>query len=171
MPLGAAMGRDYQRAIDDGNDGWKRMCTLSGITPAIYPESVLTIAVRDTEKPEDDFMLSQGIRQISVAEFQEKGLKGVQHILDEHIAKVDMLYVTFDVDSLDPSVSRGTGTPVENGLKLNEAEALLMYLAANDKCKAVEMVEINPLLDNENAMAKCALGLFEKLYKTLEDRD
>jgi arginase len=171
MPLGAAMGRDFQRAIDDGNDGWKRMCSLSGITPAIYPESVLTIAVRDTEKPEDDFILSQGIKQISVEQFQEKGLKGVKHILDEHIAKVDMLYVTFDVDSMDPSVSKGTGTPVPNGLKQNEAEALLLYLAGNEKCKAVEMVEINPLLDNENRMAKSALTLFEKLYKTLEKRD
>lgn len=168
MPLGAAMGRDYKRALDDGNDGWKRMCTLSGITPALYPENVMTVAVRDTEKPEDDYILAQGISQITVSQYRDGGLEAHKAKIQAHIDAVDMLYVTFDVDSLDPTVSRGTGTPVKNGLFLNEAEELLMFLAGQEKCLAVEMVEINPLLDKENEMAKCALGLFESLYKTLE---
>ncbi len=68
---------------------------------------------------------------------------------------------------MDPSVRKGTGTPVDNGLYLDEANEILSYLAEKPKCLAMEMVEINPLLDNENAMAKSALGLFETMFNSL----
>ena len=65
---------------------------------------------------------------------------------------------------MDPSVSRGTGTPVPNGFTEDEAVTMLSYLVNHNKVAALEVVEINPMLDTENAMAKAALRILKKVF-------
>ena len=74
-----------------------------------------------------------------------------------------MVYVSFDVDSLDcREISYGNGTPVENGLSENEAKAILKALMDWEKVVGLEITEINPLLDNkQNKMAETTLEILE----------
>jgi len=73
----------------------------------------------------------------------------------------DIIYVSFDVDSMDSRISTGTGTPVPNGLTVDEAKMLNVELAKSPKICAWEIVEVNPTLDTENRMAESAFEILE----------
>ena len=81
------------------------------------------------------------------------------------------MYVSFAVDSMDPELtSHGTGTPVPNGLSPEEANQILLGACKNDKLVALEIVEINPCLDEKkNKMAETALVIIESIVETLEN--
>ena len=72
--------------------------------------------------------------------------------------------MSFDVDSLDPTISIGTGTPVKGGLNLPEADELLSYLYQQEKVKAFEITEINPSLEENNQMSFAVAGLIERNF-------
>lgn len=81
-----------------------------------------------------------------------------------------LVYVSFDVDSLDSRFSKGTGTPVELGLDVPEAIALCQALLENDRVVCFEMVEINPTLDSGNTMAKNAFDILEAATDSIRAR-
>jgi arginase len=69
------------------------------------------------------------------------------------------VHVSFDMDALDPSEAPGTGTPVKGGLSYREAHLVMEMLYDSDRLGSIEMVEINPILDNRNQTAALAVGL------------
>src|SRR5690606_30318921 len=143
---------------------------FGGISPKIQPEDLVFIAVRDTEEPEDLLMENLGIRNITVEEVRKSG---VDHVVDEVLEKLkdcDLVYVSFDVDSMDPKiVSHGTGTPVDSGLTPEEAEGIMTGLIKSDKLCCLEFVEINPCLDEKkNKMAEVAFDLLERLVPVIK---
>jgi arginase len=79
----------------------------------------------------------------------------------------DHIYVSFDVDSLDSRISAGTGTPVPNGLTVDEAKTLNVELAKSPKLVAWEVVEVNPTLDSQNQMAENAFEILEATAKSI----
>jgi arginase len=87
-----------------------------------------------------------------------------------YLSACDKIHVSFDVDSLDPSISVGTGTPVPNGLNLDEARALLTGFCSDPKTATLDVVEINPALDTGNAMAEAVLTVLEPLFPILRNR-
>ena len=84
-----------------------------------------------------------------------------------HLSNCDDIYVSFDVDSLDNSISRGTGTPVNNGLREREAEDLLATIMQNHKICCFEVTEVNPTLDKENLMAEIAFNILQRSVNSL----
>ena len=84
----------------------------------------------------------------------------------------DLIYVSFDVDSMDPDVvSYGTGTPVKDGLTPSEASELINALLLDPKLCCFEMVEVNPLLDNKcNTMGETAYEIFASAIETIESK-
>jgi arginase len=82
----------------------------------------------------------------------------------------DLIYVSFDVDSLDSRISTGTGTPVPNGLTVEEAKTLNAELAKSPKVCAWEIVEVNPTLDTENRMAESAFEILEATARSIVNR-
>ena len=97
---------------------------------------------------------------------------GVQQALEQithQLNACDILYVSFDVDSMDPvETSFGTGTPVPNGLTVQEAKSLLEGLCRSPKLVALEFVEVNPTLDEKkNRMAEVTLDLITNCTRTL----
>ena len=84
-----------------------------------------------------------------------------------NLKQCDDIYVSFDVDSLDSSISRGTGTPVPNGLKEREAEDLVASLMQNHKICCFEITEVNPTLDKENLMAEIAFNILQRSVNIL----
>ena len=88
----------------------------------------------------------------------------------ERLRFCDMVYISFDVDSLDSRFSKGTGTPVEQGLNVEEAISLCRALLENDRVVCFEMVEINPTLDSENTMAQNAFDILEAAPDAIQRR-
>ena len=84
-------------------------------------------------------------------------------VMEEAIAfasdGTDMLHVSFDVDSVDPRVAPGTGTPKLGGLTYREAHLGMEMLADTGRVTSLEMVEVNPTLDDKNRTAELAVGL------------
>jgi arginase len=69
------------------------------------------------------------------------------------------VHVSFDMDALDPEVAPGVGTPVRGGLSYREAHLALELVAESGLAKSFEVVEVNPILDRENATATLAVEL------------
>ena len=104
-----------------------------GKEPKILPSDLVFIALRDYEKQEEELLKSLNIRIIPVSEVRKKGVEQVVRQTLLHLSACDDIYVSFDVDSLDSAISRGTGTPVSNGLKEREAEDMMASLMQNHK--------------------------------------
>ncbi|MBU2019697.1 MAG: arginase family protein, partial [Bacteroidetes bacterium] len=92
---------------------------------------------------------------------------------DSFIESLDLLYVSFDVDSMDPDLtSYGTGTPVKNGLTPDEAKEILTFLGKQQKLVCLEFVEVNPCLDNKlNKMAEVTFELIKTSAEMIEKRE
>jgi arginase len=92
---------------------------------------------------------------------------GIEKVLENtlsHLRNCEYIYVSFDVDSLDSSISVGTGTPVEDGLSLDQAQYLLKSLLAKKNLVGFEITEVNPELDIEKPMHKVIASLICQLF-------
>ena len=175
MPLAAALGLDnlaQQRNHPDAETEffWRRLQNLAEPGPKLHPEHLVYVVVRDTEEEEEAIIAELGIKWIKLPEIKQKGSRQLTREIYEHLRFCDLVYISFDVDSLDSVFSLGTGTPVEDGLYLSEAENLCQDLLENDRVVCFEMVEINPTLDNGNTMAKNAFNILEKATDAIERR-
>lgn len=177
MPLGASIATDnldMQRNSpnEETVDYWERMKNLGGLSPKILPQDLIFVGVRDTEKEEIHLMTQHNIINYEVAEVDDMGMNKIGKEILEELKDCDIIYVSFDVDSMDPDeVSYGTGTPVQDGITPDQAKNLLSVLLADPKVVCFEMVEVNPLLDKKgNKMASTALSILEKAVETLENR-
>lgn len=140
---------------------WNQLCNLGG--DDILFEDIVYIALRDCEPAEWNIIHKTGIKYFKPEAIQELGIETIAKMACDYLDKCDMIYVSFDVDSMDPTVSEGTGTPVENGLTLEQAKFLLHYLWKSPKLSALEIVEVNPLLDCKNKMATIAAQIIAEL--------
>ena len=175
MPLATALNIDnLESKVNEVPEAtvalWNQLKNTGGIAPKITHEDLVYIGVRDTEEQEDAIMHRLNIKNYKVEEVREKGVAAIMNQIDQKLAHCDLIYVSFDVDSMDPDLtSYGTGTPVKNGLTPEEAKQILVNLSQNPKTVCLELVEVNPCLDNKiNTMAEVALDLLESIIKTLK---
>jgi arginase len=178
MPLATALGIDNQEeAINEVKDQtleyWEALKNTGGSLGKIKAEDILFIGVRDTESPEEAVMERYNIKNILVNEVRTKGAEQIAADGLEYLNDCDIIYVSFDVDSMDPEVvSRGTGTPVADGITPAEAETLINQLLKDDKVCCFEVVEVNPCLDNKcNKMAETAFDILEKATAIIVNRN
>jgi arginase len=151
-------------------DYWEQIKNVGLPGAKIYPEDIVYIAVRDLEKPENylvnkynvNFIETEDVKKSGPAKIAEKALQMLNHC--------DLIYISFDVDSLDSRISTGTGTPVPNGLTVEEARILNAELAKSPKVCAWEIVEVNPTLDTENRMAESAFEILEATARSIVNR-
>ena len=173
MPLATAIGEDNRdrqcnKPKPSTIKNWER---LKGHPRRVQPADIVFIALRDTEEPEDYLISKYGMKVIRVPEVRKKGATAAVEAALEHLQHCDLLYVSFDVDSLDPTISGGTGTPVEDGLTVEEATTLLKTFAKEPRLGCMEFTEINPLLDHQgNAMGEVAFRLISQTVRELEER-
>ncbi len=146
---------------------WNKLKNLGKIEPKVLPEDIVFIALRDYEKEEEALLKKHNIKVIPVAEVRRKGVENVVRQTMQHLSNCDDIYVSFDVDSLDSSISRGTGTPVSNGLKEREAEDLVASFMQHHKICCFEIAEVNPTLDKENLMAEIAFNILQRAVNLL----
>jgi hypothetical protein len=106
---------------------------------------------------------------VKVPEVRKGKLKELGNkILQDYLGHCDILYVSFDIDSLDASLVPGTGTPVKNGLQVNETTKLLKEILKDPRLACFEVTEINPLLDKENQTAERIFPIFREAINTIE---
>lgn len=148
---------------------WERIKRIGGDQPKIDPRDIVFISVRDTESPEDFLLNKFGIKNFKTSEVREKGIIKIAAETLERLKNCDQLYISFDVDSLDTSISVGTGTPVPDGLTIEEAILLNAELIKDKRVCCWEIVEVNPTLDSENTMAEAAFEVLEITTKSLVD--
>ena len=173
MPLSLLMhlekkGRNKPRVYT--MDTWDRLRKIGMSGPKLMPSDLVFIALRDYEEEEAAIIRENGIKVITVDDLRKKGADAVVRETLAHLTACEKIHVSFDVDSLDPSISVGTGTPVPHGLTLEEARTLLAGFCANNKTATLDVVEFNPALDTGNAMAEAVLTVLEPLFPILRNR-
>jgi len=148
---------------------WEKIKKIGGDAPKILAKDIVFISVRDTEAPEDFLIKKYGIKNFSTEEVRKLGITKVAAEVLDVLRDCDQIYISFDVDSLDSSISKGTGTPVANGLTVKEALELNTELIKDKRVCCWEIVEVNPTLDSENLMAENAFDILEATTKSLVD--
>ncbi|MEO8474698.1 MAG: arginase [Chryseolinea sp.] len=151
-------------------DYWEQIKNVGLAGPKIYPDDIVYIAVRDIEKPENYIVNKYNINFIETEEVKKAGPAEIARRALAMLDHCDQIYVSFDVDSLDSRISTGTGTPVPNGLTVEEARILNTELAKSQKVCAWEIVEVNPTLDTENRMAESAFEVLESTARAVANR-
>lgn len=173
MPLATALHEDNTVCQNNQPEEetiwhWNEM---KGSNKRVLPKDLVFIGVRSTEVPEQEIMKRYNIPNITVEESKKLGADKTVEKAYSHLKDCDIIYVSFDVDSMDPSVSEGTGTPVPGGFSEMEVRNILLGLLRDERVCCFEMVEINPLLDLKgNSMAEAAFRIFKPLYESLENQ-
>ena len=146
---------------------WDQLKSIGKIKPKVLPEDIVFISVRDFEKEERKLIEKYGMKIITTSEVRRKGAENVVRSVLRYLSDCTDIYISFDVDSLDASISKGTGTPVGNGLKEREAEDLLGKFMMSRKVCCFEITEVNPTLDKENLMVEIAFNILHRSVNIL----
>lgn len=177
MPLAVCLGIDnieHQRndIPKEIAEHWHKLKHMGGVYPKIEANDLVFVALRDTEAEEDFLTQRMGIRNFAVKEVREKGTQQTVKEVLAYLNACDMIYVSFDVDSMDCDlVSKGTGTPVPNGLSEEEATEIVCGLVADPKTCCLEVTEVNPTLDNKkNTMAETTFRVLDRATNVVKNR-
>ncbi|MBD98520.1 MAG: arginase [Verrucomicrobia bacterium] len=174
MPLAVSIADDNQESrINEPDEttinAWERLKQMGDQSPKLEATDIVFFGVRDTEAPEEYLMNKHRIKNFTVEECREKGMDSCANSALAQLGDCDLLYVSFDVDSMDPDiVSYGTGTPVPNGFYPEEIKELMGQLLSDKRLVCVEMVEINPLLDKKNKMAETAYQILKESVEIIQ---
>ena len=171
MPIAAALSIDNRefsknKVSESTEKNWLRMKNMGNKSPLIKPENLIYFGVRDTEKEEDQIIQSKKIKNFSVDEVRGFGLKSCIDQTIQQLISTDLIYISFDVDALDCDLfSRGTGTPVSKGFVTKEIISIIKGIKDTGKLVALEICEINPLLDNKgNQMAESSFEIISSVF-------
>ncbi len=172
MPLATAINEDntdfaVHELDTETKKNWDYLKNVGKIAPKVLPEDVVFISLRDYEKEEKGLIEKHGMKVITTNELRRKGAEIVYRSIIRYLSDCTDIYVSFDVDSLDSSISKGTGTPVSNGLKEREAEDLISKFMQSRKICCFEITEVNPTLDKENLMAEIAFNILQRSVNVL----
>ena len=174
MPIACVLGEDNKerqqnKPDDETIEYWEKLKNLGAITPKIHYNDLVYIALRDFEPQEDFLIKKHKVRVFNLQEIRKKAVERVAIESLNYLDHCDLIYVSFDVDSMDSRISSGTGTPVPNGITEKEAGNLIYYIMRSKKIVCFEMVEINPTLDKENLMAENAFEILQKATNQLNN--
>jgi len=153
MPLAALMGHGADELVNLGREGVK-----------LTAPDVVLIAIRDLDPAERDLLLESGVGIYTMREIDERGIAAVAHEALRQLQHHSRLHISLDMDALDPAEAPGVGTPVSGGLTYREAHLLMEIIADTKKVESVDVVEINPILDERNKTAKMAMDLVASLF-------
>jgi arginase len=168
MPLSVALNEDndilkINNPDDSTREYWEMMKNIGGIAPKIRYDNLVYVCLRDYEREEDYLIKQNKVRVFTTDELNTYGTDKVGREILAAVEPCDYIYISFDVDSMDSSISKGTGTPVPNGITEKQAAALILRLMQNEKVCCFEITEVNPTLDKENLMAENAFEILMRV--------
>jgi arginase len=146
MPLAAVLG-----------EGARELVTVGGDFRKVDPRNAALIGVRTIDRAEKDIVKKTGIAYYTMSDIDKYGAhRIISKVLKDLREKVDILHVSFDMDSVDPSVAGGVGTPAPGGLSYREAHLIMENIADCTCMTSLEVTEVNPILDTKNQTAEFA---------------
>ncbi|MDX2140187.1 MAG: arginase [Chloroflexota bacterium] len=132
-------------------------------TVRLQPHQIVMLATRDLDPAERTRLREQGIAVLTMSDIDKMGMKEAVESALRLLTGATSLHVSFDLDSLDPSIAPGVGTPVAGGLTYREAHLLMEMLADDGRVRSLDIVEVNPILDVSNQTAAMAVELTTSL--------
>ena len=151
MPLAVLLGH-----------GPKELVEIAGDEPALNPEDVAIIGIRDVDPSEIPLVRETGVAAYPMSELDARSVPVCVAEAVERVTKHTVgVHLSFDLDGVDPAEAPGVGTPVPGGLTLRESHFICEALARTGKLVGMEMVELNPTLDVRNQTGKLAVWLIE----------
>ena len=148
MPLAALCGLGDPRLV----------CLWDETPPVLNPKRVAIIGVRDLDPGEKQNLRETGVMVQSMEQIDRSGMASALEKAIDHVSReVDGLYLSLDMDALDPRHAPGVGTPVPGGLTYREAHLVCEVIAETGKLIGMEIVEVNPILDVQNQTAILAV--------------
>ncbi len=148
MPLATLIGKGTSELVNIGRPG-----------PKLNPENVVLIGIRELDLQERKMLKKSKIKVYTMRDIDEQGMSAIIKKTMTRLAHLDNIHVSLDVDSLDPTIAPGVGTPVPGGLTYREAHVLMETIADSKKLSSMDIVEINPMLDRYNETAQMTIEL------------
>ena len=149
MPLAALLGREPAE-----------LAGIGGYSPKVRPERTVLIGIRNLDASEKEIVRESGVHVFTMKDIDRLGIAAV---MEQAVAITTRgtagIHVSFDVDVCDPTIAPGVGTPVKGGLDYREAHMVMEMLADSASVLAVDVVEVNPVLDVQNTTATLAVEL------------
>lgn len=152
MPLAALFGLGAPALVDLGRPG-----------PKVAFDRAALIGLRDLDAGERDLLSVHEVAAFTMTDVDEFGIAEVARRALAHLAAVDRLHVSLDMDVVDPLEAPGVGTPVTGGLTYREAHLLMELLCRDGRVRSADVVEVNPILDEHNRTAEMAVELMASL--------
>lgn len=140
--------------------GSRQLAGIGGFSPKVSSRRAVLIGVRNLDDREKKLIADSGITVFSMKDIDHYG---VSDIMEKAIAIASDgtagFHVSFDMDAVDPSQAPGVGTPVRGGLNYRESHFLMELISDSGKMLSLDVVELNPILDNHNVTAELAAEL------------
>lgn len=153
MPLAVLLGFGPAELVNVGRPGAK-----------LDARDVVLVGVRDLDGQERSRLNESGITVYTMRDIDERGMGAIAREALEKLRHRRRIHLSLDADSLDPLDSPGVGTPVPGGLTYREAQLLMEILADSQRVASVDIVEINPILDQRNQTAVTAVELTASVF-------
>jgi arginase len=149
MPLAAAMGYGAMELVE-----------LQGFKPKVEPQNISLVGIRDLDSQERKLAKKSGVHVFTMRDIDERGMREVMSdALKYAMDDTDGISVSLDMDFVDPSDAPGVGTPVRGGVTYREAHLAMEMLADTEAMVSLEVVEINPVIDEHNRTALLGVEL------------
>jgi arginase len=140
--------------------GNSSLTNIGGWSPKIHKETIVIVGARDLDPGEQELLRTNSIHVFTMSEIDQLGITEVmQQALAIAGQNNDGIHLSLDMDALDPTEAPGVGTPVRGGLTYREAHLAMELIADSHKLVSMDVVEVNPILDRENATALLAVEL------------
>ncbi|WP_398574911.1 arginase [Staphylococcus capitis] len=162
-PSGNVHGMPLRILAGDGPD---ELVNINDFTPKVKPENIVLIGMRDLDEGERKYIKDKNIKTFTMADIDRFGIQEVIERSLEYLKSrnIDGLYFSLDVDALDPAETPGTGTRVMGGLSYRESHFALELLNESKLVTSMDIVEVNPLIDNSNHTAEQAVALLGTFF-------
>jgi len=154
MPLAAMLGH-----------GPPELTSVGGPKAKLDPSRVALVGIRSLDQGEKVQLRQHGVQVHTMSDIDRQG---IHRVMKQALARVtsgtDYVHVSFDLDAVDPAIAPGVGTPVKGGLDYREAHSIMELLHDSGVMTSLEIVEVNPILDDRNASAAFAVELVQSAF-------
>ncbi len=162
-PSGNIHGMPLATCIGIGEES---LTNIFDFAPKIQNDRLVIIGLRSVDPGEKTLIKEKGIKAYSMLEIDRQSIAKVieETIIYFKAKKIDHLHISFDLDSVDPSIAIGVGTPVLGGLSYREVHLIMETIAEQMEVSSFEIAEVNPILDNKNSSAVLAVNIAASLF-------